>query len=273
MIAILLLLAMGITASSVGLNSTIQALTDDQAPFDLTVQNRSADESGPVDFDAAIKAGEPKAPWPGAMTACSIITTPPSPAWSRPAGPSPSATITPCWSTWAAPPTPAPAPSPRLGGGRPRHRRPGGCSASWWRTRSPSGWRSAASCGRADYAGDKQASEDTVLPLVSDAMQGLDGPDVRIDSRLALYQETMGSKILVLFLGLYLGFTFLLAAAAVLALQQLSQGADNAGAMPCWAAWGWRRRPWPLRRPPGHPGLSPAPGPGPCPRPPWACLR
>ena len=49
-------------------------------------------------------------------------------------------------------------------------------------------------------------------------MQGLDGPDVRIDSRLALYQETMGSKILVLFLGLYLGFTFLLAAAAVLAL-------------------------------------------------------
>ena len=39
----------------------------------------------------------------------------------------------------------------------------------------------------------------------------------------------MGNKILALFLGLYLGFTFLLAAAAVLALQQLSQGADNTG--------------------------------------------
>ena len=37
----------------------------------------------------------------------------------------------------------------------------------------------------------------------------------------------MGSKILALFLGLYLGFTFLLTAAAVLALQQLSQAADN----------------------------------------------
>ena len=37
----------------------------------------------------------------------------------------------------------------------------------------------------------------------------------------------MGNKILALFLGLYLGFTFLLAAAAVLALQQLSQAADN----------------------------------------------
>ena len=56
-IAILLLLAMGITASSVGLNSTIQSLTDEQAPFDLTVQNRSADQSGPVDLDAAIRAG------------------------------------------------------------------------------------------------------------------------------------------------------------------------------------------------------------------------
>ena len=52
---------------------------------------------------------------------------------------------------------------------------------------------------------------------------------VRAESRLNLYADLMGSKILVLFLGLYLGFTFLLAAAAVLALQQLSQGADNTG--------------------------------------------
>ena len=131
-IAILLLLAMGITASSVGLNSTIQALTDDQAPFDLTVQNRSADESGPVDFDAAIKAG-------GAESAL---------AWSRPAGPSPSATTTPCWSTWAAPPTPAPCPISWSGRRTSPPPAAWGCSASWWRTRSPSGWRSAASCGR-----------------------------------------------------------------------------------------------------------------------------
>ena len=50
---------------------------------------------------------------------------------------------------------------------------------------------------------------------------------LRVETRLNLYQETMGSKILALFLGLYLGLTFLLAAAAVLALQQLSQAADN----------------------------------------------
>ena len=52
---------------------------------------------------------------------------------------------------------------------------------------------------------------------------------VRVNSRLMIYQDLMGNKLLALFLGLYLGFTFLLAAAAVLALQQLSQAADNAG--------------------------------------------
>ena len=40
--------------------------------------------------------------------------------------------------------------------------------------------------------------------------------------------EVMGTKVLVLFIGLYLGVVFLLASAAVLALQQLTQAADNA---------------------------------------------
>ena len=39
----------------------------------------------------------------------------------------------------------------------------------------------------------------------------------------------MGTKALVLFIGLYLGVVFLLASAAVLALQQLTQAADAAG--------------------------------------------
>lgn len=49
------------------------------------------------------------------------------------------------------------------------------------------------------------------------------------DTRLGVYMDTMGSKILVLFIGIYLGIIFLLTSAAVLALQQLSQAADNAG--------------------------------------------
>ena len=200
-IAILLLLAMGITASSVGLNSTIQSLTDEQAPFDLTVQNRSADQSGPVDLDAAIRAG-------GAENAlawsydCLLYYN--DPAYS---GPLPHLLV---WEEDV----------PATGGL--------GMQCILVEDKVAQRLEVRRQLWSADYAGDKQASEDTVLHLVSDAMQGLDGPDVRIDSRLALYQETMGSKILVLFLGLYLGFTFLLAAAAVLALQQLSQGADNA---------------------------------------------
>ena len=39
----------------------------------------------------------------------------------------------------------------------------------------------------------------------------------------------MGTKILVLFIGLYLGTIFLITSAAVLALQMLSQAADNVG--------------------------------------------
>ena len=78
----------------------------------------------------------------------------------------------------------------------------------------------------ADYAGDKEATEEEIM----DTIQSLDVPFASwITTRINIYQDLMGSKILALFLGLYLGFTFLLAAAAVLALQQLSQGADNAG--------------------------------------------
>ena len=53
-------------------------------------------------------------------------------------------------------------------------------------------------------------------------------PPFHLGTRIGVYMENMGSKILVLFMGLYLGMVFLLTAAAVLALQQLSQAADNA---------------------------------------------
>ena len=78
----------------------------------------------------------------------------------------------------------------------------------------------------ANYAGDPEGTEEELLPLLR--AMGQEGI-VRISSRLMIYQDLMGSKLLALFLGLYLGFTFLLAAAAVLALQQLSQAADNTG--------------------------------------------
>ena len=53
-ICILLLLAMGITASSIGLNNTIESMTGRQAPFDITVQNQNADSQGTIDFPALL---------------------------------------------------------------------------------------------------------------------------------------------------------------------------------------------------------------------------
>jgi len=79
----------------------------------------------------------------------------------------------------------------------------------------------------ADYAeGDKEAAENQLLQLIRPLNLKM---ALRVETRLSIYGDMMGNKILALFLGLYLGFTFLLAAAAVLALQQLSQAADNTG--------------------------------------------
>ena len=224
-IAILLLLAMGITASSVGLNATIQTLTDEQAPFDLSVQNRSADEAGPVDFDAAIKAGGAESALAWSHDCLLYYNDPAVTGLEQASGAIALSDYNALLEHLGRPAYSGPLPHLLV-----------------WEEDVPATGGLGMQCilvaddvaqrlevrrqlWSADYAGDKQAVENTVLPLISDAMQGLDG---MANSRLDLYQETMGSKILVLFLGLYLGFTFLLAAAAVLALQQLSQGADNA---------------------------------------------
>lgn len=62
-----------------------------------------------------------------------------------------------------------------------------------------------------DYAGgDEERTEAELLQLIRPL--DLDYA-LHFSSRLDAYQSIMGSKILALFLGLYLGFTFLLAAA------------------------------------------------------------
>ncbi len=57
---------------------------------------------------------------------------------------------------------------------------------------------------------------------------GKGGGRLSTRTRLEEYMEAMGTKLLLLFLGIYLGAVFLLCSGAVLALQQLSQAADNA---------------------------------------------
>lgn len=78
----------------------------------------------------------------------------------------------------------------------------------------------------ANYAGDKESAE-TIFQTAVEGLYQIDDLSLNAVTSLDIYMENMGSKILVLFIGLYLGVVFLLTSAAVLALQQLSQAADN----------------------------------------------
>lgn len=226
-ICILLLLAMGITASSIGLNSTLDALAQDQAPFDLTIQNQNGDVEQ-VDFDGELKAA-------GFDTAEKL-------SWQRDFlvyyG---DTAVTGLYSSGVIGLTDYNALRERQGMGPYTGALP--AAIPWEEVCRlvndglgmdmvvvDDAMLSQLEVRRqiwvADYAGDKEATEQELFSALAELPQTC---ITRTESRLMLYQELVGNKILALFLGLYLGITFLLAAAAVLALQQLSQGADNAG--------------------------------------------
>ena len=226
-VCILLLLAIGITASSVGLNSTIASSSGSQAPFDITIHNLSGEEKL-VDFNALLdEAGfdtKEKLSW--SYTAVFYYNDP---------------QVTGIENASAALRV-SDYDALKLHQGKPAYSGPLPYRMENWNEDLTTGSlglsyvlipdemaQQLPPCRQvwsADYAGDK---EETEAELMQTIRQLSDPFDSRINSRIAIYQDLMGSKILALFLGLYLGFTFLLAAAAVLALQQLSQAADNAG--------------------------------------------
>ena len=86
-------------------------------------------------------------------------------------------------------------------------------------------------CGNYRTDVPKEETENLLQNSINDFTRlafGDYGGSRHFSTKLDIYMETMGSKIMVLFLGIYLGIVFLLCSAAVLALQQLSQAADNA---------------------------------------------
>lgn len=226
-ICLLLLLAIGITASSVGLNSTLEALTDQQAPFDLTVQNQSGDTQL-VDFVAELQAGgvdtDTVLAWQYDVV---IYHNTPEITGEENASGSIRISDYNALQTRSGQPTYSGA-LPYVLGDMNQSLVTGNLGLHC--VVIPDDMAQQLSVRRqiwcADYAGDKEIAETTMRH----GLAGLpDWATTRVESRVGIYQEVMGSKILALFLGLYLGFTFLLAAAAVLALQQLSQAADNTG--------------------------------------------
>ena len=224
-ICILLLLAIGITASSVGLNSTLEQMTGQQAPFDLTVQNQSADWTGPEDFEGVLEEGGfdlKRLDW-----TADVLFYYNDPAVTGTAEASAALRLSDYDALLARQGRPSyTGVLPFLQADRNEGLVTGNLGLTYVVVpdEMAEGLELRRQVWCADYAGDKEETEADLLALLRPLNQRI---SLRVESRLTIYQDVMGSKILALYLGLYLGFTFLLAAAAVLALQQLSQAADN----------------------------------------------
>ena len=222
-----ILLAIGVTACCVGLNDTIEQNTSSAAPYDVTIQNYSGDttvadlparlaESG---FDPALLGeqhdflfyyNDPAVTGIPADDAYAVVLLSDYNALMALQGGQALA-----------------------GDGLPLVTDQAivtGYSGMNRYLVAPDSWAEALQVRRqvfcANYRGDKQTAEDALAAAYSSPAFS-DGLTLSLDTRIGIYTENMGSKILVLFMGLYLGMVFLLTAAAVLALQQLSQAADN----------------------------------------------
>ena len=202
-ICLMLLLAVGITASAVGLNNTVEQMAAEELPQDANLVFYPDGEE-PADLPALLAEGgfDPE-------TDCSFSLT--FPVLRSDAGQAVTQSV---YDAFAG--------------------RWGREAADTFLTREglnvrPDGEAQGAYVNYwyflADYAGDKNAAETRFQEAVSTL--GELG-SYSCTTRLETWLELLGTKVLVVFMGLYLGVVFLLASAAVLALQQLTQAADNA---------------------------------------------
>ena len=227
-ICLLLLLAIGITACSVGLNNTIEANTDASAPYDFTLQNYSGDVQE-VDIPAllteygfdtsrelqsaylcSLRYNDRNLSVPGEGSADSALALSDYNALMALQGrPGLQEGEVPCLRS-----------DPLVTG----FSGVGSYLVVSDETAQALSVRRQLFAG--NYAGDAQAAEARLEAAL--AQPGFyESGSYSLGSRIQIYLENMGTKLLVLFMGLYLGLVFLLTAAAVLALQQLSQAADD----------------------------------------------
>lgn len=226
-ICLLLLLAIGVTACCVGLNDTIEQNTSSAAPYDVTIQNYSGDTTV-ADLPARLAESGFDPALLGEQHDFLFYYNDPA-VTGIPADDAYAVVLLSDYNALMA-----------LQGGQ-ALTEDGlplvtdqaivtGYSGMNRYLVAPDSWAEALQVRRqvfcANYRGDKQTAEDALAAACSSPAFS-DGLTLSLDTRIGIYTENMGSKILVLFMGLYLGMVFLLTAAAVLALQQLSQAADN----------------------------------------------
>ncbi len=230
-ISILLLLSIGVTACSVGLNDTITATVGDQTPYDLTVLNygregiyEEADVPAlfqaigvdPEDCFAKVESvtvyynEEAVTSFPEAGFYAAISLSRYNALMEERGLPLLSGEDLPCRTPNAIVNGPAAdgvvvVPDETLSLLTPRRQ-----------------------MVNITYAGNASQVDDLVRMSLDKAEKFTGGLDIMMNYKLDNYYDLMGAKLLVLYMGLYLGLVFLLTAAAVLALQQLSQAADNA---------------------------------------------
>ena len=202
-ICLMLLLAIGITASAVGLNNTVEQMAAEELPQDANLLF-FPDGEEPVDLPALLAGGgfDPE-------TDCSFSLA--FPVLHSDAGQAVAQSVYDAFAgRWGREAADSFLTREALNV-RPDGEARGAYVKCWYFL--------------ADYAGDKNAAEEAFLA----ALPALDGlGDSAVTTRLETWLELLGTKVMVVFMGLYLGVVFLLASAAVLALQQLTQAADNA---------------------------------------------
>lgn len=224
-VCLMLLLAMGITASSAGLHNTITALTNE--PCDVTLVNY-APEAGEVDFPQQLGefGFDPEREFSFYHQFTLYYATPE--LWEA-LGVNGAVKLSDYNTLMAQYGRPALT----LEGGRPVVSEEKLAAGNLFVQYAvvPDGDLEGAPPRRqllaASYAGDPEETEARMESVIwTEEFCG--ELSLGMDSKLISYMDMLGSKVLVIYLGLYLGIIFLLASAAVLALQQLSQAADNA---------------------------------------------
>ena len=226
-ICLLLLLAIGVTACCVGLNDTIEQNTSSAAPYDVTIQNYSGDTTV-ADLPARLAESGFDPALLGEQHDFLFYYNDPA-VTGLPADDAYAVVLLSDYNALMA----LQGGQALAGDGLPLVTDQAivtGYSGMNRYLVAPDSWAEALQVRRqvfcANYRGDKQTAEDALAAAYSSPAFS-DGLTLSLDTRIGIYTENMGSKILVLFMGLYLGMVFLLTAAAVLALQQLSQAADN----------------------------------------------